>query len=74
MAIGSKASIGKMLASSFAERINSQGNLTLDKGNTLLADEEVEMWGEAVESLLHSWERSAERIYQQCAGLRPVVA
>ena len=43
MALGSAAGIGKLLASSFAERVNSQGNIVLDKGNTLLSDEEVEM-------------------------------
>ena len=43
MATGSCASISKMLAQSFAERVNSAGNLVLTKGNTLLGDEEVSM-------------------------------
>ena len=42
-ATGSCASISKMLAQSFAERLNSAGNLVLTKGNTLLGDEEVSM-------------------------------
>ena len=43
LALGSSAGIGRLLASGFAERVNSQGNLTLDEGNTLLSDEEVDM-------------------------------
>ena len=43
MATGSKASVGSHLASSFAERINSAANLILTTGNTLLADDEVDM-------------------------------
>ena len=43
MATGSKASCGSFLASSYAERVNSAANLILTKGNTLLADDEVDM-------------------------------
>jgi len=43
MATGSKASVGSHLASSFAERINSAANLILTDGNTLLADDEIDM-------------------------------
>ena len=43
MATGSKASVGAFLASSYAERVNSAGNLILTKGNTLLADDEIDM-------------------------------
>ena len=43
MATGSKASVGAFLASSYAERVNSAANLILTKGNTLLADDEIDM-------------------------------
>ena len=35
--------VGKVLASSYAECINSAANLILTKGNTLLAEEEINM-------------------------------
>jgi hypothetical protein len=37
------ASIGSLLTSSYAERINSAANLLLTKGNTCLAEEELIM-------------------------------
>ena len=43
MATGFKGSIGSLLASSFAERINSCANLVLTDGNSLLAPEELSM-------------------------------
>ena len=43
MCTGSSASISKLLTQSFAERVNSAGNLVVSKGNTLLADDEVDM-------------------------------
>ena len=43
MATHSRASVGSLLASSFAERINSAANLILTKGNTLLSPEEIDM-------------------------------
>ena len=43
MATHSRASVGSLLASSFCERINSAANLIVTKGNTLLADKEVDM-------------------------------
>ena len=43
MATGSRGSIGALLASGFAERVNSAANLILTKGNTLLSDEKVNM-------------------------------
>ena len=43
MPTGSLGSIGAVLASSFAERINSGENLVFTKGNTLQGDEEINM-------------------------------
>jgi hypothetical protein len=43
MATHSRASLGTVLASSFAERINSGGSIIVTKGNTLLADEEIDI-------------------------------
>jgi adenylosuccinate synthase len=39
----SRTSVGSLLASSYAERVNSAANLILTKGNTLLAEEEINM-------------------------------
>ena len=39
----SKGYYSSLLASSFAERINSAANLILTKGNTVLAEEEINM-------------------------------
>jgi len=43
MATHSRGSVGSLLASSYAERINSAANLILTKGNTVLAEEEINM-------------------------------
>ena len=43
MATHSRDSVGSLLASSYAEHINSAANLILTKGNTLLAEEEINM-------------------------------
>jgi adenylosuccinate synthase len=43
MATHSRGSVGSLRASSYAERINSAANLILTKGNTLLAEEEINM-------------------------------
>lgn len=43
MATGFKGSLGSLLASSFAERINSAANLILTDGNTLLSPGELSM-------------------------------
>jgi adenylosuccinate synthase len=43
MATHSRGSFGSLLASSYAERINSAANLILTKGNTLLSEEEINM-------------------------------
>ena len=43
MATHSRGSVGSLLASSYPERINSAANLILTKGNTLLAEEEINM-------------------------------
>ena len=43
MATHSRGSVGSLLASSYAERINSAANLILTKGNSLLAEEEINM-------------------------------
>jgi hypothetical protein len=43
MATHSRGSVGSLLASSYAERVNSAANLILTKGNTLLAEEEINM-------------------------------
>ena len=37
------AEIGALMAESFCERVLSAGNLVVNEGNTLLANEEVEM-------------------------------
>ena len=42
IAMASKRCIGALMASRFCERINSQANLTLTRGNTWLSDEEME--------------------------------
>jgi hypothetical protein len=41
MATHSRGSVGSLLASSYAERVNSAANLILTKGNTLLGEEEI---------------------------------
>ena len=41
MATHSVASVGSLLSASFCERINSAGALILNKGNTLLASDEL---------------------------------
>ena len=43
MALCSRGQVGSLLAESFCERILSQANLVLTKGNTLLSSEELEM-------------------------------
>ena len=43
MASCSFAEIGALMAESFCERVLSAGNLVVNEGNTLLANEEVEM-------------------------------
>jgi hypothetical protein len=43
MATHSRGSVGSLLASSYAERVNSDANLILTKGNSLLAEEEINM-------------------------------
>ena len=39
----SRDSVGSLLASSYAEHVNSAVNLILTKGNTLLTEEEINM-------------------------------
>ena len=39
----SRDSVGSLLASSYADRVNSAANLILTKGNTLLCEEEINM-------------------------------
>ena len=41
MATHSRGSVGSLLSSSYAERVNSATNLILTKGNTLLSEEEA---------------------------------
>ncbi|KAJ1450411.1 hypothetical protein M885DRAFT_621721 [Pelagophyceae sp. CCMP2097] len=43
MATHSRGGVGSLLASSFCERINSAANLVLTKGNSVLANEEIDM-------------------------------
>jgi hypothetical protein len=43
MATHSRGSVGSLLASSFAERINSAANIIVTKGNTLLSEEMIDM-------------------------------
>jgi hypothetical protein len=43
MATHSRGSVGSLLASSYSERVNSAANLILTKGNSLLAEEEINM-------------------------------
>ena len=43
MATHSRASIGSLLASSFCERINSGGKITLNESNTRLSQTELDM-------------------------------
>ena len=43
MALGSKGTIGGLLASSFCERINSAANLVVTNGNSLLGTDEINM-------------------------------
>ena len=43
MATHSRASIGSLLASSFCERINSGGKITLNEGNARLSQSELDM-------------------------------
>jgi hypothetical protein len=43
MDIHSRGSVGSLLASSYAERVNSAAKLILTKGNTLLAEEDINM-------------------------------
>jgi len=53
MDIHSRGSVGSLLASSYAERVNSAANLILTKGNTLLAEEDINMCTAAHEPPLH---------------------
>jgi hypothetical protein len=43
MATHSRGFVSSLLASSYAERVNSAAKLILTKGNTLLAEEEINM-------------------------------
>mmetsp|Transcript_28404 Transcript_28404/g.41868 ORF Transcript_28404/g.41868 Transcript_28404/m.41868 type:complete len:98 (-) Transcript_28404:298-591(-) len=43
MLLGSKGTIGALLASSFCERINSAANLVVTTGNSLLGTDEINM-------------------------------
>jgi hypothetical protein len=54
MAVASRGSIGRFLASSVCERINSCANLVLTDGNSLLSPDEIDFANEPLVYAIHA--------------------